>query len=334
VDSHVAALRGVRQLLAGGDVLSPSHVRAALTALPGCTVINGYGPTENTTFTCCHLVSAPVGDTVPIGRAIRGSRTYLLDEALVPVPAGQVGELYAAGLGLAHGYLGNPAETAARFVADPFEKGERMYRTGDLARQRGNELEFLGRLDCQVKVRGFRVELDEVSTVLSQHPDVIEAAVVTATGATGTMLVACIVGRPSASVLEIRGWLATRLPEYAVPARIRMMPALPLNSNGKLDRAALEKLDDRSRPEVNAEHREPQSPLERSIVELWADRLGLAGIGADDDFFELGGDSLIAVTMITELERGFGVQVSPLDFYLDPTPAGLSRTVTAAGWQP
>ncbi|MEO6502205.1 MAG: non-ribosomal peptide synthetase [Jatrophihabitantaceae bacterium] len=334
VDSGLPPLPSLRYLLAGGDVLSPSHVNRAAQALPHVSIVNGYGPTENTTFTCCHTVSAPVGDTVPIGRAISGTRTYLLDEALSPVPAGQVGELYAAGLGLAHGYLGKPGETATRFVADPFDKGERMYRTGDLARQRGDVLEFLGRQDSQVKIRGFRVELDEVATVLSQHPDVLEAAVVTAAGATGRTLVACIVGRPSASVLEIRGWLATRLPEYAVPARIRVLLALPLNANGKLDRAALERLDDRTRPEVNAEHREPQSPLERSIVDLWGDRLGLAGIGADDDFFELGGDSLIAVTIITELEGGFGVQVSPLDFYLDPSPAGLARTLTAAGWQP
>jgi amino acid adenylation domain-containing protein len=330
-------LPGLRYLLAGGDVLSPPHVARAVRELPRATVINGYGPTENTTFTCCHPVTAPVsGRGVPIGRAVRGTRTYLLDDELRPVPDGETGELYAAGLGLAHGYLGRPGSTAERFVADPFAAtpGERMYRTGDLARRRADgNLEFLGRRDGQVKIRGFRIELGEVTSVLTGHPGVAQASVVVkGPGPDERWLAAYIVpAGPDVSALEVRGWLSGQLPAYAVPALIRSLDALPLNDNGKVDRAALERLEDSRRPEVNAEYREPDSAVERAMVELWADRLGLVGIGADDDFFELGGHSLLAVTIIAELRQGYGVEVSPLDFYLDPTPAGLARAVRKAG---
>ncbi|MFF7983323.1 amino acid adenylation domain-containing protein [Streptomyces sp. NPDC007901] len=338
VDAGLPDLPSLRRLLAGGDVLSPSHVNRAVRALPGTTVVNGYGPTENTTFTCCHPVREPVGATVPIGTAIRGSTVYLLDDELRPVPDGEVGEVYAAGAGLAHGYLGSPAATAARFVADPFGgSGERMYRTGDLARWVADRLEFAGRIDDQVKIRGFRVEPEEIVSVLLAHSGVAQAAVVVqgtppgeeagAQAVRERRLVAHVVTTTDASVLELRGWLAERLPDYAVPSVILPVDALPLTANGKVDRAALENAGSCARPDVNSPYREPETALERAMADLWADRLGVAGVGADDDFFELGGHSLLAVRIIDELRRGYGVEVSPLDFYLNPTPAGLAGTV-------
>ncbi|WP_410667839.1 amino acid adenylation domain-containing protein [Amycolatopsis sp. cmx-4-68] len=320
----------LRYLLAGGDVLDPADVNTALRQLPGCAVVNGYGPTENTTFTCCHPVREPVTGPVPIGRPVRATGVHLLDERLRPVPDGEVGELYTDGLGLARGYVGRPAETAARFVAHPFagRPGERLYRTGDLARRRPDgALEFLGRRDGQVKIRGFRVEVAAVTAVLTGHPAVSQAVVLVKDGAAGRSLTGYAVAGASPS--ELRDWLAARLPEYAVPTGLHVFDALPLTAHGKVDRAALAALGQPARPELNAEYRAPATPGEHAVVALWSDRLGISGIGADDDFFELGGHSLLAVSLVEHLRARYGVRISPLDFYLDPTPAGLARLVDA-----
>ncbi|WP_435610174.1 non-ribosomal peptide synthetase [Streptomyces sp. C10-9-1] len=334
VDTGLSGLPHLRRLIAGGDVLSPGHVARAVRDLPHTTVVNGYGPTENTTFTCCHPVATPVEDSVPIGRPVRGTGVHLLDARLCPVADGEVGEIYATGLGLAHGYVNDPAATASRFVADPYgPPGSRMYRTGDLARRVEGTLRFLGRADDQVKVRGFRVETDEVAAALLTHPDVRQAAVTAPwRGAQlrERVLTAHVVTGPGASVLDVRAHLARLLPLHAVPSLIRTLDALPLRDNGKVDRTALEELGPLERPAVNAAHRQPDTDLEKAVVQLWSDRLGTAGIGADDDFFELGGHSLLALTITSELLRMYGVEVSPLDFYLDPTPAGLARTVRRA----
>lgn len=330
VSADLGRLHDLRYLLAGGDVLAPADVTAALRQLPGCVVVNGYGPTENTTFTCCHPVREPVPGTVPIGQAVRATGVHLLDERLRPVPDGQMGELYADGLGLAHGYVGRPGETAARFVANPFARrpGARMYRTGDLARRRPDgTLEFLGRGDGQVKIRGFRVEVDEVTAVLAEHPAVSQAVVLIRDGGAGRSLAGYVV--TSASAPELREWLGERLPEYAVPTLLHVLDALPLTTNGKIDRAALEALGESTRPELNADYRAPATPAEHAVVTLWSDWLGISGIGADDDFFELGGHSLLAVSLIEELRARYGARISALDFYLDPTPAGLARLVDA-----
>jgi amino acid adenylation domain-containing protein len=331
VDTDLTGLRGLRYLIAGGDVLSPAHVNRALGALPAITLINGYGPTENTTFTCCRTISEEIGAvTVPIGRPITGTDVYVLDEQLGPVPPGEEGELFASGRGLAHGYLNSPALTAARFLPDPFAKvaGARMYRTGDRVREsRDGDLEFLGRSDRQVKIRGFRLELGEVEAAVAGLPTVAQAAVVVQRQS----LVAYVVGAGAAvSPLEIRQQLAKLLPSYAVPSLVRVLDALPLTANGKVDRAALEELPSRERPEVNAPHREAESPLEKAMVDLWTDHLGVTGIGADDDFFELGGHSLLAVSLLEELRSVYGSEISPLFFYLDPSPAGLARTLQNA----
>jgi acyl-CoA synthetase (AMP-forming)/AMP-acid ligase II len=210
VDSQLDDLRGVRQLLAGGDALSASHVRQTLAALPDCQLINGYGPTENTTFTCCHRFSAgeQIGATVPIGRPIAHTSVYVLDDNLELAPIGAVGELYTGGDGLARGYWQRPALTAEKFLPDPWsdQPGARLYRTGDLVRRRADGvIEFVGRRDNQIKLRGFRIELGEIESVLQQHPAVREAAVLAREDAQGVRrLVAYVVGAPRTENQEPR----------------------------------------------------------------------------------------------------------------------------------
>jgi len=255
VEEGLEALGPLRRLLAGGDVLQPEHVRRALAALPGCELINGYGPTENTTFTCCHVVSSgpEPGETVPVGRPIAGTRVYLLDRWMQPAPVGVPGELCAGGDGLARGYLGRPELTAERFVPDPFGDGGRLYRTGDLARWRPDgTVEFLGRIDQQVKIRGFRIEPGEVETQLAGHPEVAVAAVVPRKDLPGGKgLVAFVVrrrpdgeeaGTPGLAT-ALHAYLQERLPEPMVPELFVELPELPLNANGKVDRRALARLD-------------------------------------------------------------------------------------------
>ncbi|MFF2167613.1 amino acid adenylation domain-containing protein [Streptomyces sp. NPDC058175] len=338
VDRGLQDLPALRHLLAGGDTLSAAHVDRALGALPHTVVSNGYGPTENTTFTTVHTMTEPGGaTTVPVGRPVHGTDVLLLDERLHTVNDGETGELYALGAGLAHGYLNNAGLTAARFVAAPSgTPGGRMYRTGDLARRTADgTLEFLGRADGQVKVRGFRIETGEVVAALTALPAVARAEVVAPRDSSGTRrLIAYVVpadagARPYA--LDMRTQLAKTLPAYAVPALVRVVDDLPLTPNGKVDRTTLEHRTVQERPEVNAQHREPEGPLEEAVTGVWCDHLGLEGIGADDDFFELGGHSLLAVALIAELHRVYGVEISPIAFYLDPTPAGLARSLTQAG---
>ncbi|WP_199856638.1 non-ribosomal peptide synthetase [Nocardia suismassiliense] len=326
-------LRSLRYLLAGGDVLSPAHVHRAVTTLTDTTVINGYGPTENTTFTCCYAVTATPTGPVPIGHPIRGTGVHVLDARLTLVPDDAAGELYATGTGLAHGYWDDPSLTAATFVADPAAHlpGDRMYRTGDLVRrQQSGALDYLGRIDHQVKIRGFRIEIGEVEAAIAALPGVATLAVVPQDQrGGGKRLAAWLVGESNAelSTLDVRRALAETLPSYAVPTLIRIVDALPLTANGKIDRRALAAAQPTERPQLTSAYREPCTALETAVTTLWTDYFGITGIGADDDFFELGGHSLLGVRITADLEREYGVTVSPVTFYLDPTPAGLAAAV-------
>ncbi|HEX2204684.1 MAG TPA: amino acid adenylation domain-containing protein, partial [Longimicrobium sp.] len=266
VDERPGDLRGVRQLLAGGDVLSPAHVRALLGAVPGLKVINGYGPTETTTFACCHAVAdaEAVTGPIPVGRPIRDTYVRVLDEELRPVADGEAGELYVGGGGLARGYLDRPGQTAAAFVPDPFAAapGARLYRTGDQARLLADgAVDFLGRIDGQVKVRGFRIELAEIEAVLAEHPEVRQAAAAVRDDGGRKRLVAYVVppagAAPSASAL--RAFLRERLPDYMVPAAFVALPALPLTPNGKVDRRALPD-PDAPRPSAESRADSPSAP--------------------------------------------------------------------------
>jgi amino acid adenylation domain-containing protein len=353
VEEQPGALAGVRQLLAGGDALSPAHVGRALAALlPGGRLIDGYGPTENTTFTCCHAMAAgeaaPVS-SVPIGRPIAATRAHLLDGELRPVPVGTPGELYAAGDGLARGYLGRPDATAERFVPDPCPVGaaggERLYRTGDLARHLPDgRVEFLGRVDRQVKIRGFRVEPGEVEAALAEHPAVREAAVVVREEGPGDRrLAAWVVPRQAGDAgeteerglaAELRAFLRDRLPEPLVPASVRLRAALPLTANGKVDRRALAREDPAAGAEEGGRERAyapPRTPAEELLADLWAELLKVGRVGVHDSFFDLGGHSLLATQLVSRVRPLFGVELDLAAVFAEPTVAALAARLEAAG---
>jgi amino acid adenylation domain-containing protein len=332
VDAHASALARRRQVIAGGDVLSVAHVRRLL-ALGGCRVINGFGPTENTTFTCCHPMASPddAGNVVPIGRPIANTTAFVLDSRLDQVPIGICGELFTGGDGLARGYLGRPDLTAERFLPDPFASrpGARMYRTGDQARvQADGTIGFLGRRDHQVKLRGFRVELGEVEAMLRQHPDVQDVVAVIREAQPGhRLLIAYLAVREGATVDEAaaRQFLAGRLPDFMVPSRVLVLPQLPLTPNGKIDRAALpppEREAERTAPYVA-----PATPTEASLCTMWEALVGATRVGTSDNFFELGGHSLLATQIAARVRDAFGVELSLRTLFLEPTVAGLAREV-------
>ncbi|MFL6294183.1 MAG: non-ribosomal peptide synthetase, partial [Thermoanaerobaculia bacterium] len=330
VDGCLDGLRPLSQLLTGGDVVSPEHARRVLERHPGLTLVDGYGPTEGTTFTSCHRMTEPPreGESVPIGRPIANTRTYVLDERLAPVPVGVEGELYTGGEGLARGYLGRPDLTAERFVPDPFgTAGERLYRTGDRARWRaGGTLEFLGRLDHQVKLRGFRVELGEIETALTALPGVREAVVLAREDRPGDKrLVAYVTGE--ISVEALRDSLRERLPEYMVPAAFVTLAAFPFTPNGKVDRKAL------PAPEWDGGGEgavAPRTPVEEILAGIWAGLLGVERVGADSDFFELGGHSLLATRVVSRLRDTLGVELPLHDLFEAPRLADLASRVEAA----
>jgi amino acid adenylation domain-containing protein len=322
VDRHLDSLGGLRQLVAGGDVLSPAHVNRVLAAHPRVRMVNGYGPTENTCFTTCHTVTGPVGDTVPIGQPVAGTRVYVLDEHQRPVPDGEWGELYTAGAGLARGYLNDPELTARRFLPDPFVPGERMYRVGDVVRRNG-PLEFRGRVDDQVKIAGHRVEPGEVAAVIARQPGVTEAVVVARHDVTPgeKVLVAYVVGTPS----DPRAGLASRLPRHLIPAAFVVLPELPLTRAGKVDRAALP-APARGRSTVD------DGSIEARLADLWADTLAVEHVGPHDDFFDIGGNSLLAADVLERVRRELSVEVPAARlFFENPTVAGLAEAIHEEG---
>ncbi len=288
-------------------------------------VINAYGPTESTVCATMSepLTAADIAASVPIGRPLPGVRVHVLDRRLRPAPVGVPGEVHLAGPALARGYLDRPGLTAERFVAGP--SGGRWYRTGDLARRRPDgTLEFLGRVDDQVKVRGFRIELGEVETVLAAHPDVREAAVAVKQDATGTRrLVGYVVG--AADPVTVRAFVRERLPEHMVPTVVVVLDALPLNLNGKVDRRALPE------PELRAvaTSRAPRGPVEEDLARIWREVLGVEQVGVDDNFFDLGGDSILSLQVVARA-RDAGLRLTPKQTFHRQTIAELAAEVAAA----
>jgi len=326
-------LRKIRQLIVGGDTLSVDHVAKALEVLPGVRLVNGYGPTEATTFAACHEIRAlePGMDRVPIGRPIANTELYILDGNLRPVPVGVTGELCIGGVGLARGYLDRPELTAERFVPHPFstDQGARLYRTGDLARYRADgDVEFLGRLDDQIKIRGFRVEPGEVEAVLREFPGVATAAVMAPEDDHGQRrLVAYAVagGSNPLSTQELRDHLRSRLPNHLVPDGIVIVDALPLMPNGKLDREALAGLEVVVEPE--AAYAAPSTATEEMLAELWAEVLGVQRVGVDDDFFSSGGDSLMAASLFAKTTRWTGKTMPLSLLFSGPTIREVAKAL-------
>ena len=334
VDERPDALRPLARLLTGGEAASPDHVGRALAAHPGLRLANVYGPTENATLTTRHP-AAPgdaEGGSVPIGRPVEGTHCHVLDAFLHPAPVGMPGELFAGGEGVAAGYLGRPGATAERFVPDPFSglPGARMYRTGDRVRWRGDGvLEFLGRTDRQVKVRGVRVEPAEVEAALRRQPGVRDAVVDLLRGETGAArLVAWVVaaGPEAPAPAELRDALRRTLPEAMVPAAFVAVDALPLTSAGKVDRRALPD------PGAAAPARPPAPPrdeVEAALRTLWSEVLETPAVGVDDDFFDLGGDSLRVMRLVPRIREVFRVELPIRDFFAARTVAATARALAA-----
>jgi len=315
VNERPGDLEDLRQLLAGGDVLSVPHVQTILSRMQG-RVINGYGPTENTTFTCCYSMTAAeqLGASVPIGYPISNTQVYLLSDDLEPVPVGANGELYTGGDGLARGYHNTPELTAERFVPHPFGKpGERLYRTGDLARYLPDgRIEFLGRLDHQVKIRGFRIELDEIEVTLGGHPSVRQC-VVLARDDSGRdkQLVAYVLLKDDKELTAagMREYLGEHLPEYMIPPQLIVLETFPLNANGKVDRHALPAPNAAQQPSKD-EFVAPQTDAEQALAEIWQLVLGVERVSVNDNFFDLGGDSIRSIQVHAQAEkRGYDFSV-------------------------
>ncbi len=317
------AFRRLRYLLFGGETCDPKWVRTILRSGPPQSILHVYGPTENTTFTTWHRVEHVVEAqaTVPIGRPIANTRVYLLDRYLHPVPAGVVGELYVGADGLAREYLHRPELTTERFVRDPFgdDPAGRIYKTGDFARYLPDgSIDFVGRVDGQVKVRGFRIELPEIEAALAQHSDVSKSVVVARQRDGGDKsLVGYVVPsrgtQPSPDA--IRSFLRQKLPDYMVPSSFVMLEALPLTPNGKVDRTAL--------PEPGHEYRAtfegPRTAIETRIARIWQELLGVESVALSDNFFDLGGHSLLAIQLIARLEKSFGKTLPVAVLFQSPT---------------
>ncbi|HLP75388.1 MAG TPA: amino acid adenylation domain-containing protein [Candidatus Paceibacterota bacterium] len=333
VDHQLASLKSVRQLLAGGDVLSVPQVLRVLRELPDCQLINGYGPTENTTFTCCYRIPADWtgGQSVPIGKPIRNTRVYVLDRHLAPVPVGIPGELFIAGDGLARGYLNRSELNAEKFVRwnhPGVGVTETLYRTGDRVRwlPDGN-LEFLGRKDQQVKIRGFRIEPGEVEAVLKQHPGIRDAAIVARESrGQDRQLVAYLTLRDGAVVDEpaLREFLNAKLPAYMIPTRFVPLPALPLTPNGKLDTRALPTPESEN---IIVGATSPRNSAEESLCEIWREILGRNSFGVHDNFFHLGGHSLLVTQMVSRIARIFHFELPVRAVFEAPTIASLAERI-------
>ncbi|HUS37271.1 MAG TPA: amino acid adenylation domain-containing protein [Verrucomicrobiae bacterium] len=337
VDKKIESLRNVRQLLVGGDVVSPAHVRRLYDANANVTIINGYGPTENTTFTCCYTIPRdwPIDRAIPIGRPIRNTQVYILDENLQPMPVGIPGELYCGGDGLSHGYWNKPDLTAQVFVAHPFFAGARLYRTGDRVRLlKDGNLEFLGRLDSQIKIRGFRIELGEIETALRSLPGIEDAAAcVDSAGADGKRLLGFVVAQAGHAPVtkDIHEKLHVLLPEHACPSRIFIVDKLPLGANGKVDRKAL--VQNAAIQTVGETESVALSPTETAIAGVWKEILKLLSIGPDENFFHLGGDSLRAIQSVLQINRAVGSNLTITHVFQAPTVRGLAKKIDAAKTQ-
>ena len=323
----------VSQILVGGDNLAVRQANS-VAALPGCALVNGYGPAECTTLaTAHHVTPVPAGQLrVPIGRPVTNTTCYVLDGRLRPQPPGVPGELYIGGDGVAKGYLGRPDLTAERFLADPFaaEPGKRMYATGDLVCQLADgSLDFLGRADFQVKIRGFRVEMNEVDATLLQHPGVTESVTiaVTDTESGDKTLASYYAGKEFPECGDLIAYLRDRLPEYMVPSRLTRLPELPKNANMKIDRTRLPAPAVPSSPAGHGTRLADAEALDAEIAAIIGRLLDVPSFGLEENFFEGGGQSMLAMRLLTQVGRRYSVDMTLVEFFEDPTAAGIARWI-------
>ena len=325
-----SAFSSIKHLMVGGEAVTPHWMREVLKHGPPERLLNAYGPTESTTFASWHLVREVSEDavSVPIGRPISNTRLYVLDRHLNPVPVGVTGELYIAGDGLARGYHNRPELTAEKFIQ---WNAQRLYRSGDLARWRADgNIEFLARVDDQVKVRGFRIEPGEIEAVLRLHEAVNEVVVIVREDTPGEKrLVAYCVPQPgeAPTASDLRTYLKARLPDYMIPSAFVMLEALPRTGIGKLDRRALPKPDASAESEAN-DSPVSRTPVEEALSEIWAEVLGLRRVGVTDNFFELGGHSLMATQVISRIRNQFHIDLPVMVVFEEPTIAEMALLIT------
>ncbi|MCJ2145929.1 non-ribosomal peptide synthetase [Bacillus sp. B19-2] len=305
------------RLILGGEALSPNHVNRVRNAAPDLALWNGYGPTENTTFSTCFRIEHEYKHSIPIGRPIANSTAYIVNSRGRLQPVGVIGELCVGGDGLARGYFGRPELTKEKFVPNPFAPGERMYRTGDLARWlKDGTIEYIGRVDDQVKIRGYRIELGEIEAALRQIDGVKEAAVIARTGPSGHKeLLAYMSLQAEMNIEKVRSLLSQQLPGFMIPAHLVELAALPLTQNGKLDRRALPEPETTT---INTAYTPPRNQLEERLAVIWQEVLGVEKVGIEDSFFELGGDSIKALQVSARLGR-FDLKITTGDLFRHPT---------------
>jgi len=327
-------LRGsrLRQVISSGEALSGEVVRRIRSVLPGCRVLNLYGSTEVAADATWWPVEGEVAGRIPIGRPLDNVRVLVLGRSGEPVPIGGVGELFVGGAGVALGYVGRPELSQERFVADRFSgvEGERLYRTGDLARWRPDgALEFVGRVDRQVKVRGVRVEPGEIEEVLTGHPDVREATVVARPGETGAELAAFMVlaGQAPGTEEDVRAFLRARLPQQLVPAHLIPVASLPRLPNGKIDRTTLTQHTNTTPRTEAGELTPPETALQRVVAEAFGEVLGISKVGAFDDFLALGGHSLLATRLVSALNSRLDIDLPIAEVFSHTVVADLAGAI-------
>ncbi|HWK03650.1 MAG TPA: amino acid adenylation domain-containing protein [Puia sp.] len=332
VDSGLEMFGHLHTLIIGGEKLSVPHVNKVIVTHPGLTLINGYGPTENTTFSTCFKISGPCYDSIPIGHPISNSTAYIVDDKLRPLPIGAIGEIALGGHGLARGYIDNPELNAQNFVEHPFGKNEKLYLTGDLAKwlEDGN-IEFLGRKDNQFKFRGFRIEPEEIEKMLGRHPAIRDVSVKLMQGNTReeSRLVVFFTAGETMSGEDLKKFLQVSLPEYMIPSHFQQLDKLPLNANGKIDQVALANLVQVG--ETAIPYSPPVTFMQKILVNVWEKVLDKHPIGIHDNFFGLGGHSLKATRIISRLYQDFNLKVQMKDLFAAPSIELLAEIIPLTG---
>ncbi|MBX9258974.1 non-ribosomal peptide synthetase, partial [Desmonostoc muscorum CCALA 125] len=329
-----------RAFIIGGENLLAESITFWQDVAPDTILVNEYGPTE-TVVGCC-IYQVPVGKhvsgSIPIGKPIANTQLYILDQYLQPVPTGVVGELHIGGMGLARGYLNQPELTALKFIPNPFSKqeGDRLYKTGDLVRfLPSGDIEYIGRIDNQIKIRGFRVELGEIEAVINQHPSVSASVAIVQEDKPGNQnLIAYITLHPNKTltISELRRFLQNKLLDHMIPTAFMILEAFPLTSNGKVDRRALP-MPDALRPELEVAYVVPQTEVEKTIASVWQKALNLEKIGIHDNFFEIGGHSLLLVKVHSQLQEILNAELSTLDLFKYPTINSLAEYLSSSANQ-